>query len=393
MVKEEGKREVGEDVTEQPQLGEEAPQPISQDVPTESVDKRIGPALNIIKEFLERAKEKQEDRASLDSEKEAAELELQNAEKVEDQNELIYVTLDGDNIGNVVFQAEQTNDEEKVKEIDRRINAGQQVMQAWAEENNGKTVQAGGDEGLLKVPRKAMDRIEELRQKYYDAVKATVTVGVGRKISEAMAARQLGKLQGKDRTVEFTETTQQELDMRIQQEDVECDEKLKTCIQSGGMGQGSIEQKEQIQQEMQEEADAGELPKYALPEGMMDGYMSQHQDYMSWANKEHRSEDAPVQAPGPTEEVKTPSFQKPVDVPQQQPGPKPQKPGAPQAAAPEQPKQAQPPEEVKPRIKTRHKKPVTEASRKWKKEREVQKNDLSDRMNQLRKAIRSRLIT
>lgn len=392
MAKDEGKREIGEDITEGPKLEEEAPQPIPQDVPTESVDSRINPAINIIKEFLERAKKKQQERADIESQKEAAELELQDAEKVEDQNELLYMTLDGDNIGNVVFQAEQADDEEKIKDVDRRINAGQQVMKDWAERNGGTVIQAGGDEGLLKVPRKAMDRIEELRQRYYDTVKATVTVGIGKKISEAMAARQLGKLQGKDRTVEFSETTQQELDMRMEQEEVECAEKLKICIQSGGEGRGSVEQKEQDQQEMQ--ADAEERPpKYALPEGLMGDYMSQHKDYMTWATKEHRTEAAPVQQAPPIEDVKPPSFDKPEEIPPQQ-GPQPQKPGTPQAAAPEQPKQEHPPEEMKPRIKTRRKKPVTEASRKWKEERSVQKNDdLASRMDLLRKSIRSHLIT
>jgi hypothetical protein len=210
-----------------------------QEVETENVNDRISPAIELIRQYLERAKAIQESREELENQQKELEEERINAEVVEDQNELLYVTLDGDNIGNVVFQAEQSDDEQMLKEVDQRISSGQVVMKMWAEENNGVVVQSGGDEGLLKVPRKAMERLEELRQRYYDSVKATVTVGVGRKISEAMAARQLGKLQGKDRTVEFSETTQQELENRIEQDDSDCAERLKTCIQSGGKAQTS----------------------------------------------------------------------------------------------------------------------------------------------------------
>lgn len=257
------------------QLEQEQALQVEQEVETENINDRIAPAIELIRQFLEKAKKKQVQREELEQQQEQLELEQRNAEKVEDQNELIYVTLDGDNIGNVVFQAEQSDDEQKLIEVDQRISSGTQVMKMWAEENNGKVVQVGGDEGLLKVPRKAIERIEELRQRYYDSVKATVTVGVGKKISEAMAARQLGKLQGKNRTVEFSETTKQELEQRMQQEDADCAERLKTCIQSGGQDPRTQKESEKEPSSTEPEKTLGDVPQgAALPVEGLEGQLT-----------------------------------------------------------------------------------------------------------------------
>jgi 8-oxo-dGTP pyrophosphatase MutT (NUDIX family) len=124
---------------------------------------------------------------------------------------IVYVSMDGDNIGNRVAQAEAEDDEAKLQEISGRINAGQTVFSTWAGSVGGSIVESGGDEGLAKIPWTATASIDFFRKQYEAVVGATVTVGVGNTISESTKARQLGKLKGKNRIENFGPTTVVEL--------------------------------------------------------------------------------------------------------------------------------------------------------------------------------------
>lgn len=115
---------------------------------------------------------------------------------------MIYVSMDGDNIGNRVAQAEAENDEQKLIEMSHKIEAGQSVFRTWVQSVGGVIIESGGDEGLAKVPSNVGDKIENFRSQYMSVSGATVTVGVGKTISESTHARELGKLRGKNR-VEF----------------------------------------------------------------------------------------------------------------------------------------------------------------------------------------------
>lgn len=115
---------------------------------------------------------------------------------------LIYVSMDGDNIGNKVAQAEAENDEQRLTEMSHKINAGQSVFGTWVQSVGGSIIESGGDEGLAKVPASAIDKIENFRSQYMSVSGATVTVGIGDSISDSTKARQLGKLKGKNK-VEF----------------------------------------------------------------------------------------------------------------------------------------------------------------------------------------------
>lgn len=197
-------------------------------VPTEEVNKRIKPAMAIIKQLFSHLDSLREKEASEKATKDAVELAQQNAEAIMEQPKEIYVSLDGDNIGNAVARAEEKDDERTLSEISSRINAGQEVLKQWALGHGGKLIEAGGDEGLVKVPSHAKDRIEELRQQYRRVVGATATVGVGAKISESTKARMLGKLRGKNQIVFWEPQLQKELDIRGKEEGGEA-KKIKTA--------------------------------------------------------------------------------------------------------------------------------------------------------------------
>lgn len=244
-------------------------------VPTEDVDKRIAPAVQILKRLLEIAEHKQKEKAEDESQMEAALLEQQSAQAVQDIPYQAYVSIDGDNIGNKVFQAEEQDDEEAIKEISDKINAGQNLLRQWAEQNGGKVIEAGGDEGLVKVPSTALDHLEELRKQYFDLVGATLTVGVGKKISESTAARQLGKLRGKNTVVHFDEGTKKEIELRMEQQDIDCKEKLKNLIQSGAS----------LSQPQEEVEETPSAPKFGIPEEMADQNQKDFDEYQKWINQ------------------------------------------------------------------------------------------------------------
>lgn len=188
-----------------------------QTIPTEDINKRIKPAMSIIREIFARIDSLREKEAQEKATKDAVELAQQNAEVVAEQPKDIYVSLDGDNIGNAVARAEEKDDERLLSEISSKINAGQDVLKQWAISHGGKLIEAGGDEGLVKVPSHAKEKVEELRQQYRRIVGATATVGVGEKISESTKARMLGKLRGKNRVVFWEPQLQKELDLRTKE--------------------------------------------------------------------------------------------------------------------------------------------------------------------------------
>lgn len=123
----------------------------------------------------------------------------------------VYVSFDGDSIGNKVAQAEALDDEPAIQDISSRIRAGGDLFHKWVQRHDGVELEQGGDEGLAKVPEKALEDLETFREDYKRVVSASVTVGVGKKISEATKARMLGKLRGKDRVETFSDSTESSL--------------------------------------------------------------------------------------------------------------------------------------------------------------------------------------
>lgn len=197
------------------------------------LDARIAPALEIIKELLDRAKARQAEESNEETDEQVAEAVGSGQAQVEQYTpKFLYVSMDGDNIGNAVARAEEQDDEGKLSEMSERIDAGLELFRNWATQCGGEIIEAGGDEGLAKVPDTALDLIEEFRANYFQVVGATVSVGVGLKISECTKARELAKLRGKDQTCVFDQNTEQELELRL--EDTQQDEatKIKTAMGS-----------------------------------------------------------------------------------------------------------------------------------------------------------------
>jgi hypothetical protein len=128
----------------------------------------------------------------------------------------LYISGDADNLGNEVARVEAMDDEAAIKEISGRINSGQELFKQWLERLGGEVIEQGGDEFLGKITDIDDQKLEDFRTAYSKLVGTTLTLGVGRKISEATRARFYGKLAGKDRLVHWSDEVEKDLRDRLQ---------------------------------------------------------------------------------------------------------------------------------------------------------------------------------
>lgn len=115
----------------------------------------------------------------------------------------IYMAYDGDNAGRLVGQAVLANDEAALSEVSSRIALGHEIVSRWVQEQGGKVISGGGDEGTFAIPADAVANVEQLRSDYQFTTQLTMTVGVGNSLSEAGKALMAGKFRGKDQVVQY----------------------------------------------------------------------------------------------------------------------------------------------------------------------------------------------
>lgn len=136
---------------------------------------------------------------------------------------MVYLAFDGDRIGFRVGQARLNDDVEALSRISQAINAGNEIWASYALRYFGTVIESGGDEGLLCVPVEALKDLEQTRLTYETCVKATVSVGVGKTISQASKALLVAKLRGRNRSVMYD----QHVETEFQEASKEKDERSK----------------------------------------------------------------------------------------------------------------------------------------------------------------------
>lgn len=127
------------------------------------------------------------------------------------ENNMVYIAVDGDNAGRMVGRAVLANDEAALADVSARIDQGQVVAQMWLEGCGGQKISGGGDEMNAKIPASAIADLEQLRSDYQFATQLTLTVGVGSSLSEAGKSLMAGKFRGKDQIVQYDPSVDQEL--------------------------------------------------------------------------------------------------------------------------------------------------------------------------------------
>lgn len=131
--------------------------------------------------------------------------------KLDIKEHMVFVAMDGDNIGNQVGRAVLDNDFETLHAVSKRIDHAQELITRWVKDNDGVKISGGGDECTAAIPQENVSDIERLRKDIEHTFEYTISVGIGKTLSEAGKALLIAKLQGKNRIVQFDETTEKQI--------------------------------------------------------------------------------------------------------------------------------------------------------------------------------------
>jgi hypothetical protein len=124
---------------------------------------------------------------------------------------MLYISVDGDSIGAKVGKAVLANDVEELHKVSARIDAAQDYIEHWCEQVNGIKISGGGDEATMSIPAECKEKLKELRSGIEKSFGYTISVGVGRNLSEAGTALLVAKLRGKDRIVWFNKKIKEDI--------------------------------------------------------------------------------------------------------------------------------------------------------------------------------------
>jgi 2'-5' RNA ligase len=127
-------------------------------------------------------------------------------------SKMVYVTGDGDDIGQQVGRMSIEDDVAGLQEMDEKIQAGGQAWREFAESVGGEVIGIGGDEIRVMIPESEIERIKDTLIKYHDLTGHTMSVGVGDRLSEADKAMIIAKFNGKDVIVIWQPEMEEELE-------------------------------------------------------------------------------------------------------------------------------------------------------------------------------------
>ncbi len=124
---------------------------------------------------------------------------------------MFYIALDGDGVGKKVGRAVIANDVDELHRVSNRIDAAQDFILHWCGDIGGTKISGGGDEAVLCVPKEALSKVEDLRKSVEKSFGYTISVGIGKSLSEAGTALLVAKLRGKDRVVYFNKKIKEDI--------------------------------------------------------------------------------------------------------------------------------------------------------------------------------------
>lgn len=123
------------------------------------------------------------------------------------RSELIYVAIDGDDIGSQVEIAALTNDPQRTYMISKQIRDSFAAVQKYVKKMSNRKatiILFGGDSLAFALDKKLLKKVDSIRDYYTKVSGFTITIGVGETISKASQALLYGKHTGKNKTVEWS---------------------------------------------------------------------------------------------------------------------------------------------------------------------------------------------
>lgn len=122
------------------------------------------------------------------------------------------ICWDGDHIGRQVGRAVLADNVEEVRRVDQAINAGNDLWRSLALRCGGSIIEIGGDEGRIMMGAEHLSEMPAVARQYAETVGATVSVGVGMKLSDSAKALMVAKLRGGNQIVIWDPDMQREVD-------------------------------------------------------------------------------------------------------------------------------------------------------------------------------------
>lgn len=123
----------------------------------------------------------------------------------------IFVSYDADSAGRLIGQAILADDPDSLRDASDKIILGNDLITKWAERWHGASYSSGGDQGLFLVPEEAVNDLDALKEDYHFITGLTVTMGVGRTLSESGKALLVGKFRGKNMIVRYDDSIENEI--------------------------------------------------------------------------------------------------------------------------------------------------------------------------------------
>ena len=124
---------------------------------------------------------------------------------------LLFLAADGDGLTKKLNQAKTSNNIEEIRRISNNISKGNALFASFALRALGSTIEEQGDEILVDFDAAQLSELESIRKQYVTVAETTVSVGIGKKVSEAVRALLAAKLKGGNRSVFYDKDVEKEI--------------------------------------------------------------------------------------------------------------------------------------------------------------------------------------
>lgn len=111
----------------------------------------------------------------------------------------VYISGKADHQGREMARATSANEPERLRQLSEVLDSGLDIWRGWAKTQSGEMLTSHGDEFRLRIPAEALKELPQIKAQYADAIKATVSLGVGAKLTESDRALQVAQKQGGDK--------------------------------------------------------------------------------------------------------------------------------------------------------------------------------------------------
>jgi len=167
----------------------------------------------------------------------------------------VYLAFKTDRNPKEIDYASAADDFERMARFAQVQETGNDGWKSWALANNGEVIIMNGDEGRIRIPAEKLTELPHLRSQYAETVGATVSVGVGAKMSEADKALQAAQKAGGDRIRLYDQSVEEDLATALQ--------KTQAAFHDPRTGKvyptGSIHDLEGLPEELQQDAIDGKV--------------------------------------------------------------------------------------------------------------------------------------